>query len=130
MSREAVNPVARLYRLTAVVGLLGTIGFVIAMGPGSGMAFLLGALGSLGNLWLFGWLSSAIAPGERSQKPWQAGAFIGRYLVLIAFGYVIVNALGVNPSAVVLGLLASTAAVALSLTIELADNLLRGRRAR
>jgi len=81
-------------------------------------------LGSFGNLWLFHRLSVSIAPGEGSGKPWQAGAFIGRYMVLFAVGYVIVKGLDVNPLPVVLGLFASTAAVLASSIIELLENLL------
>jgi len=86
------------------------------------LAFFLGALGSFGNLWLFHWLSRAIAPGESSRKPWQAGAFIGRYLILFTLGYVIVKGLGVNPLPVVFGLFASTAAILFSSAVEIVQS--------
>jgi hypothetical protein len=113
-----------LYRLTLVVGILGAAAFGWTQGAREALAFGLGALGSFGNLWLFHRLSLNIAPGEGSGKPWQAGAFIGRYLVLFAAGYVIVKGLGVNPLPVVLGLFASTAAVLASSIVELLQNLL------
>ena len=116
--------VRRLYRLTLVCGILGAAAFGWAQGVREGLAFGLGALGSFGNLWLFHRLSLSIAPGEGSGKPWQAGAFIGRYMVLFAVGYVIVKGLDVNPLPVVLGLFASTAAVLASSIIELLENLL------
>jgi hypothetical protein len=113
-----------LYRLTIVFGILGAAAFSWFQGPREGLAFALGALGSFGNLWLFHRLSFSIAPGEASRKPWQAGAFVGRYIILFAAGYVIVKGLGVNPLPVVLGLFASTAAVLTASIVELLQNLL------
>jgi len=113
----------RLYRLTILFGILGAAAFTWLQGPREALAFALGALGSFGNLWLFHRLSVSIAPGEGSGKPWQAGAFVGRYLILFAAGYVIVKGLGVNPLPVVLGLFASTAAVLTSSIVELLQNL-------
>jgi ATP synthase I subunit len=113
----------RVYRLTILFGVLGAAAFSWLRGPREGLAFALGALGSFGNLWLFHRLSFSIAPGEVSRKPWQASAFIGRYFILFALGYVIVKGLGVNPLPVVLGLFASTAAVLTSSIFELLLNL-------
>jgi hypothetical protein len=115
--------VRRLYRLTILFGILGAAAFSWLQGPREGLAFALGALGSFGNLWLFHRLSLNIAPGEEARKPWQASAFLGRYLILFAAGYVIVKGLGVNPLPVVLGLFASTAAVLTSSIVELIQNL-------
>ncbi len=120
--------VRQLYQLTMAVGVLGTIAFSIPYGFRPALAFLLGAAVSLGNLWLFSWLARAIEPGDRRQKPWEAGVFVGRYLILFTFGYVIVKALGVSPLPVVLGLFASTAAVLLSSVLELIGSLLGPRR--
>src|SRR5579875_2601001 len=119
---------ARLYRLTASFGIFGFVSYFWLAGARSAFGFLLGAAISFGNLWLFNWLAAAIA-ADSSRKPWQAGAFAGRYLVLFTAGYVIVKTLGVNPLPVVLGLFASTAAVLLSIVIELIENLLGKRRA-
>ena len=120
--------VRQLYTLTTVVGVLGTIVFLVLYGFRPALAFLLGTAISLGNLWLFSWLTRAIEPGSRSQKPWQAGAFMGRYLILFTFGYVIVKSLGVSPLPVVLGLFASTAAVLLSSLLELTGSTFGSRR--
>jgi hypothetical protein len=120
--------VHQLYILTVIVGILGTLAFLIPYGFRPALAFLLGAVVSLGNLWLFSWLAHAIEPGARQQKPWAAGAFIGRYLILFTFGYVIVKALSVSPLPVVLGLFASTAAVLLSSVLELVGSALGSRR--
>ena len=89
------------------------------------LAFFLGALISLGNLWLFARLARGIEPGDKARKPWQAGAFFARYLIFFTFGYVIVRSLGVSPLPVVLGLFASTAAVLLSSVVELTGSLLQ-----
>jgi len=118
----------KVYLLIACLALAGFLVYFALAGPRSAFGFLLGAACSFGNLWLFEWLTRAIVPGAGARKPWQAGAFAGRYLILFTIGYVIVKALGVNPLAVVLGLLVSTAAVLFSLTIELVQTLLRGRR--
>lgn len=113
------HPVRRLYWLTALFGLAGFASYFWTFGPRPAFGFLLGAAGSLGNLWLFEWLANSIAPREAPRRPWKAAAFVGRYVILFTAGYVIVKGLGVNPLAVALGLLASTAAVLLSSIIEL-----------
>lgn len=116
--------VRQLYRLTILFCILGAAAFSRVQGPREGLAFALGGLGSFGNLWLFQRLSFSIAPGEASRKPWQASAFVGRYILLFAAGYVIVKGLGVNPLPVVLGLFASTVAVLTASIVELLQNLL------
>ncbi len=83
------------------------------------MAFAVGALCSFGNLWVFDRISKQLAPGENSRKPLQAGAYFIRYILLLGIGYAIVKALRVSPLAVILGLLASTAAVLVASVIEL-----------
>ena len=121
--------VRRLYWLTIAFGLIGFVSYFAVLGPLPAAGFLLGALGSFGNLWLFDWLSRAIAPGT-ARKPWQAGTFITRYLLFFAVGYVIVKGLGVNPLPVVFGLLASTAAALVSSIFELLASLLGSRTSR
>lgn len=115
--------VRQLYRSTAAVAVLGSLAMLVYSGWRPALAFLLGSLISLGNLWLFARLARGIEPGDRSRKPWQAGAFFARYLIFFTFGYVIVRSLGVSPLPVVLGLFASTAAVLLSSAVELTGNL-------
>jgi hypothetical protein len=122
--------IRRLYWLTIAFGLIGFVSYFAVFGSIPAVAFLLGAAASLGNLWLFDWLSRAIAPGTTSRKPWQAGTFITRYLLFFAVGYVIVKGLGVNPLPVVLGLLASTAAVLMSSIFELVASLFGSRFSR
>lgn len=119
----------RLYRLTLLFGLFGFVSYFWLEGARSAFGFLLGAAISFGNLWLFNWLANAIASPNSPRRPWQAGAFVGRYLILFTAGYVIVKGLGVNPLPVVLGLFASTAAVLLSITTELVLSFFGQRRA-
>jgi len=111
--------VRRLYWTTAALGLVGSIAYFVLDGMRSALGFAIGSASSLGNLWLFSWLSQAIAPGAPIRQRWRSGIFALRYAVLILAGYVIVNALGVKPLAVVLGLLASTAAIILTGILEL-----------
>ncbi len=113
----------RLYGLTALFGLIGFVWYFALHGPREALGFLCGALGSFGNLWLFSWLALSISPGERQQKPWQSSLFIGRYLGLFLVGYATVNALDVTPLAVLLGLLASTAAALASSIFDLVQGL-------
>ncbi len=120
--------VSQLYLLTALTGFLGFFAWLAAMGFRPALAFLLGAAISLANLWLFERLASGIEPGENARKPWQASAFFSRYLIFFAAGYAIVNALGVSPLPVVLGLFASTVAVLVSSVSELVSSFLKSRR--
>ncbi|MBV8810850.1 MAG: ATP synthase subunit I [Acidobacteriaceae bacterium] len=118
--------VRRMYGLTSVYGVIGFLCYLALQGLRPAIGFALGAAGSLGNLWVFERLSAGLAPGKE-RKPWQAGAYVTRYLILFGGGYVIVKSLGVNPLPVILGLLASTAAVLTSLIIELVISLFRSR---
>ncbi len=123
MTEQDVNrSLRRLYWLTALFGIAGFVSYFWVLGPRPAFGFLLGAAGSFGNLWLFEWLSRAMAPGDAPRQPWRAGAFVARYLVMFTIGYVIVKTLGVSPLAVVFGLLASTAAVLLSSIVEIVQS--------
>jgi len=115
--------VKRIYILTAVIAAAGFAALWPTQGFKTALAFLLGALVSLGNLYLFGYVSRAISPRPGESKPWEARAFISRYLLLFAGGYAIVKVLGVNPLPVIVGMLASTAGVMTSLIFELLEHL-------
>ncbi len=130
MTDDLSRSLHRLYWFMGCFAVIGFLWYLRHQGPTWGLAFLLGVLGSFGNLWLFNWLSGAIAPGSASRRPWQAGAFVLRYFLLFSMGYVIVQVLDVNPLPVVLGLFASTAAVLVSGTIEIVQNLFGAGRAR
>ena len=120
---EGQGSIRRLYLLTAFFAAAGFLAIWPMHGFKTAVAFLLGAMVSVGNLFLFGYLASAISPSPGESKPWEGRAFISRYLLMLAGGYVIVKALGVNPLAVILGLFASTAAVVSSIIIELFERL-------
>lgn len=126
--QELDQSLRRLYRLTALFGMIGFVSYFWLQGARSALCFLLGAMSSFGNLYLFVWLSRAISPTATSHRPWKAGAFVGRYVILVTIGYVIVNALGVNTLAVILGLFSSTAAVLLSSTIEIVQGFSGSKR--
>ncbi len=126
--QDLSNRLRFLYWLTAAFGLIGFVSYFALRDAREAVGFLIGALGSFGNLWLFVWLSRVIAGSKPSEKKPQRGAlFIGRYLVLALIGYATVNALGVTPLAVVLGLLASTAAVLTSSLFEIGRTFTRKR---
>jgi hypothetical protein len=125
--RDAILSIRRLYWLTGSFGIFGFVSYFGLQGARPAVAFAAGALGSFGNLWLFERMTRAIAPGEGARKPWQASAFVSRYLVLFLLGYVIVKGLGVNPLPVILGLLASTAAILASTVVELFQSLFLSR---
>lgn len=117
----------RLYWLTGLFGVIGFVTYFWIEGPQPALSFALGVGGSYGNLRLFVWLTRAIAPGDHSRKGWKAGLFVMRYGVLLLLGYVIFKALSVNGLAVILGLLASTAAVLASLPFEILEHLVKKR---
>lgn len=123
---DASSSVRRLYWLTLAFGLLGFALYIARFGIRPAFGFLLGALGSLGNLWLFNWLSRSLAPSPDAEQapknPWSAGLFIGRYLVLGTVAYATVKVLDVSPVPVLFGLLASTAAVLAASILDLIRN--------
>ena len=123
ISPTGEGSIRRIYILTAVVAVGGVAAIWLMQGFKPALAFFLGALVSLGNLYLFAWLSRAISPAPGESRPWEARAFISRYLLLFAGGYVIVKVLDVSPLAVIAGMLTSTVAVIASSIIELFERL-------
>ena len=116
----------RLYLLTAAFATIGFVWYLTHSDLRDSFGFLIGAVGSFGNLWLFNWLSRTIAPTEgrpARQKPWAASLFVGRYAGLWVVGYGTVKLLGVGPLPVLLGLLASTAAVLASSVVDVIRSL-------
>lgn len=123
--------IQRTYWAGLIIGILGFVAYFGLQGWRPATAFGLGALASMGNLWLFEKLTHTIEPakdGEEPRKnPWQAGLFVIRYFLLLTFGYAIVKTLGVNALAVILGLLTNTAAVLTSSILELLQSLFVSR---
>jgi hypothetical protein len=120
---EGEGSIRRVYILTVTFGLIIFLGLWQRQGFKTALAYLLGALVSMANLYLFGYLSRAISPAPGESKPWEARAFISRYLLLFAGGYAIVRVLGVSPLAVIVGMLTSTVAVVASIVTELLQRL-------
>ena len=119
---EADLLIRRTYWIALGFGILGFVAYFALEGWRPATAFALGALASVGNLWLFERLTHTIGPlpdGEERKNPCQAGIFIIRYFLLFTFGYATVKALGVNVLAVILGLLTNTAAVFTSTILDL-----------
>ena len=132
---EAELLVKRIYWLALGFGVIGFVAYTGLEGWRYAVAFALGALVSIGNLWLFERVTRGIMPtaergGERRKKPWQAGIFVTRYLLMLTVGYAIVKALGVNALAVIIGLLTSTAAVVASTALELLQDFFVSRTSR
>lgn len=121
ISSDLAQSMRRLYWFTAAFGMIGAVWYLSVGDTRSALGLVLGGAGSLANLWFWNWVSHLIEPGRGPKKTWQAGLFIGRYLILLGGGYGIVKFLGVNPLAVVLGLLTSTAAVLAMLIVEIAQ---------
>lgn len=120
----------RLYLLTALFAGVGFVWYLARADLRAAFGFLLGAAGSFGNLWLFNWLSRTIAPEDgrpARQKPWAASLFVGRYAGLWLVGYGTVKLLGVGPLPVLMGLLASTAAVLASSVADVIRSFARNR---
>lgn len=126
--QQANQSVRRIYWLTGSFGMIGVLSYASLDGARSAFGYMLGALGSVGNLWLFEKLARGIAPGDAPRRPWQAGAFAARYLVLFTVAYAIIRGLNVKPLAVVLGLLASTAAVIISSIVDAVESSRGGGR--
>jgi hypothetical protein len=127
---DADRLIGRIYWLALGFGVVGFVAYFGLQGWKPAVAFGLGVVASLFNLWLFEKLAHNIEPekeGDPPKKNWQAGIFIIRYFLLMTFGYAIVKALGVNALAVILGLLASTAGVLTSSIVELLQNLFVSR---
>lgn len=126
--QDADCSIRRLYWLAGSFGIAGFVSYILLDEARSALGYALGALGSIGNLWLFEKLARAIAPSDAPRRPWRAGAFAARYLVLFTIAYVIIRGLSVNPLAVVLGLLVSTAAVIIGSIIDAVQNSRRDGR--
>ncbi len=131
-SAETGAEFRRVCLLTAGLGVIGFVSYLAIQGLRPGLAFAAGVLGSFGNLWMWNWLVHSLSryatnqhSTENKKPSWQAGSFIGRYVILLGLGYVIVRALDVSPLAIISGLLASTAAVLISLVVEIISSFFR-----
>lgn len=109
----------RLFRLTILVGIVGSsIAFIIRGAP-SGLGFAIGSAASLVNLWIWHAITQRLS-GEGG-RPTKAAPifFAGKLLALFALGYVILSNLNIEPLTAILGLFSSVLAVIGEIAIEL-----------
>jgi len=110
--------VARIWRITAVLSLAGTLLFLLWRGWAWAAGFVLGCAISALN---FRWLKQvATALGGPAAKPRMAVLLGLRYLLLGAGAYVILKYSGISLAAMFWGLFAAVAAVMIEILIELA----------
>jgi hypothetical protein len=113
----------RLFWLALVIGSIGTIAAFLWRGRPVGLGFAVGSLASLINLWVWHIIAERLGGGEDTKRSKTAGMmFAGRFLLLFAAGYVIVEYLDVDPLAAITGLFAGSAAVVAEIVIELATS--------
>lgn len=112
--------IARITRLTILVGAAGTLVALGFRGPRAGGGFLIGALISYASL--LSWKGLANALGTSGKPPARASAVAlgSRYLIAGAVIYGIFKITGITLGAVFVGLLASLAAVLLEILYEAA----------
>lgn len=121
---EAKASLAQTVWIASGFTALGLVLYAMLRGPRVAAAFAVAAAASFVNLWFFNWLSGSIAPqperdlGESRKKRWPASLFIGRYAGLWLVGYATLKTLGVSAVPVLLGLLATTAALLVSSIID------------
>ena len=104
---------ARARKLTWIVGGIGSLGVFLVFGIRHAAAFGLGAVISYANI--HSWLQVADAlSGKRSHSVSASAIFmVIRFLIIAAAIYGTIKVLGTSPVAMILGLLASFAAVLL-----------------
>jgi hypothetical protein len=109
----------RLFWLTGLVGIVGSLIALVKWGGPSGLGFAIGSAASLLNLWI--WYAITLRLSGDTSRRSRAGPifFAGKLLALFAFGYVILKTLNVEPLAAILGLFSSVLAVLGEIAIEL-----------
>ncbi len=109
----------RIRRLTLIVALAGALVLLPWRGYQDALGFLGGGLFSLLSLRAWIKVSDSLGTTIKKPSPGLAGLFLALRYVLIALAiYAIVNLLGISPVALIVGLLASFAAVILELLYQ------------
>lgn len=109
----------RLFWLTGLVGIVGSLVAFVQWGGPSGLGFAIGSAASLANLWIWYAITLRLT-GDTSRRSRTAPIFFaGKILFLFALGYVILRNLNVEPLAAILGLFSSVLAVIGEIVIEL-----------
>jgi hypothetical protein len=109
----------RLFWLTGLVGIVGSLVALVMWGAPSGLGFAIGSAASLTNLWIWYAITLRLTGDPRRQSRAGPIFFAGKLLALFAFGYVILKTLNVEPLAAILGLFSSVLAVIGEIAIEL-----------
>jgi len=109
---------SRLKIFTVAIGLAGALALLPVRGSKDAVAFLLGAAISL--VTLRSWIRVTDGIGSGFSPPLAASVvfLMLRYGVITALIYAIVKVLGITPLAMIVGLLASFAAVSLELLYQ------------
>jgi len=105
----------RVKVFTIFIGLAGAMAVLLGWGSMAAVGFLIGAGMSLVTLRSWIRISDGIGAGLKPSVAASAVFLTLRYVVIAALIYAIVNVLGITPLAMIVGLLASFAAVILEL---------------
>ena len=105
----------RVKVFTIFIGLAGAMAVLLWWGSMAAVGFLIGAGMSLVTLRSWIRISDGIGSGLKPSVAASAVFLTLRYVVIAALIYAIVNVLGITPLAMIVGLLASFAAVILEL---------------
>lgn len=108
----------RLRLFTILIGLAGALALFPIRGSNHALAFLLGAGISLISLRSWIRVTDAIGSGFSHSAVVSAVFLMLRYAVIVALAYAMMNGLGIAPLAMIVGLLASFAAVILELLYQ------------
>ena len=111
--------IARIFRLTMVVGLIGTTAAAVKFGIRAGAGFAVGALLSVFSFHTIRGVASSLGGHSNRRAGLYAALFLSRYALIGAVIYVIVKYLEVSPMALLAGLFASIAAVLAEVLYEL-----------
>ena len=109
----------RIKIFTIFIGLAGTLAVLLLRGSTDAAGFLIGAAISLVSLRSWIRVSDGIGAGFKPSVGASAVFLALRYVLIAAIIYAIVNVLGITPLALIVGLLASFAAVILELLYSL-----------
>jgi|SRR5271157_628402 len=110
----------RLFRITVAIVVAGLVVAGLWRGLPAAFGFGIGGSVSLASLWLWHRVAMKISPAREPKKAGPSAFFlVGRFLVVLASGYVIVRTLDVNVIAALAGLFASAAAVVAEMLFEL-----------
>jgi hypothetical protein len=115
--QHLASAIARVWKVTFALGIVGAIGLLIWRGWMWGAGFALGAAISALN---FHWLKRvALTLGSAQAKPRVAVVLGLRYLILGVIAYVILKYSAISLSAMFWGLFVAVAAVVIEILFEL-----------